>query len=39
MKYFDLSEERLDRLFGPWLVAISVLLGVLLCWWGQATSA
>jgi hypothetical protein len=38
MKYFDLSEERLDRLFGPWLVAVSVLLGVLLCWCGQVTS-
>jgi hypothetical protein len=38
MKHFDLSEERLDGLFGPWLVTISVLLGVLLCWCGQVTS-
>jgi hypothetical protein len=35
MEYFD-SSERLDR-FGPWLVAISVLLGILLCWYGDAS--
>ena len=28
MKHFDLSEQRLDILFGPWLVAVSVLLGI-----------
>jgi hypothetical protein len=38
MKHFELSEKRVDGLFGPWVVANSVLLGVLLCWWGQATS-
>jgi len=35
MKHFDLSEQRLDILFGPWLVAVSVLLGILLCWYSQ----
>jgi hypothetical protein len=37
MQYFESSEERLDRRFGPWLVAISVLLGIILCWYGDAT--
>jgi hypothetical protein len=35
MKHFDLSEQRLDSLFGPWVVAVSVLLGILLCWYSQ----
>ena len=35
MKHFDLGEQRLDSLFGPWLVAVSVLLGILLCWYSE----
>ena len=35
MKHFDLSEQRLDSLFGPCVVAVSVLLGILLCWYSQ----
>ena len=35
MKHFDLSEQRLDSLFGPLVVAVSVLLGILLCWYSQ----
>ena len=39
MKHFDLSEQRLDSLFGPWVVAVSVLLSILLCWYSQIALA
>jgi hypothetical protein len=32
--YFNGSKQRLERVFGPWLIANSALLGTLLCWFG-----